>query len=146
MAFFFFDYAKMASAFDKFDKDVKDAIQDINRECKTSLTLVLSARSSTSKYIPDYLINRDEKPFFIIEYKSQLTSLSEGIFAKGLSEWNTYGILTDGKIFKVYGKKSYSEIKVCEDLKSAIKYLLGVSKDSNYSGAPGHRPTVLTTC
>lgn len=129
MAFFFFDYAKMASAFDKFDKDVKAAIRDINGGCKTSLTWEPSARSLTSKFIPDYLINREGKPFLIIEYKSQLSSLSESIFAKGLSEWGTYGILTDGKRFKVYGRKSYSEIKVCEDLKTAIKYLLGGRKD-----------------
>lgn len=121
MASFFFDYAKMTSA---FDKDVKDAIQDIKRECKTSLTLVSSARSSTSKLIPDYLINKDGTPFLIIEHKSQFTSLSESIFAKGLSEWGTYGILTNGKTFKVYGRKSCSEITECGNLKSAITYLL----------------------
>ena len=126
MAFFFFDYAKTASAFDKFDKDVKAAIRDINGGCKTSLTLESSARSSTSKFIPDYLINREGKPFLIIEYKSQLTSLSESIFVKGLSEWGTYGILTDGKTFKVYGRKSYLEIASYADLKSAMKYLIGV--------------------
>lgn len=137
MAFYFFDYAKMASAFDKFDKDVKDAIQDIDRECKTLLTLVPSATSSTSKLIPDYLINRNGTPFLIIEHKSQFTSLSESIFAKGLSEWDTYGILTDGKTFKVYGRKSCTEITECDDIKSAIKYLLTntedvkIPKDSN---------------
>ena len=126
MAFFFFDDAKMA---DSLERMVSDAIQDINGECQTSLVLVSSAESSSNKFAPDFLINEDGKPFLIIEYKSQLTSLYESIFAKDLSEWGTYGIFTDGKRFKVYGRKSYSEIKVCEDLKSAIKYLLWVSKD-----------------
>ena len=121
MAFFFFDYAKMVAA---LDKKVSDAIQDINRDYKISLTQDPSAGTYTNKFIPDYLINRNGEPFLIIEYKSQLSSLSESIFTKGLSEWGTYGILTDGKEFKVYGRESYSVIASCADLKSAIRYLL----------------------
>lgn len=121
MAFFFFDYAKMAAA---LDKKVSDAIQDINRDFKISLIQDSSAGTYTNKFIPDYLINRDGKPFLIIEYKSQLSSLSDSLFTKGLSEWGSYGILTNGKEYKVYGRESYSVIASCADLKSAIRYLL----------------------
>ncbi len=106
------------------DKEVRNAIQDINRDYNTSLMQDRSVVSSMNKFVPDYLIRKDGKPFLIIEYKSQLSSLSESIFTKGLSEWGTYGILTDGKEFKVYGRESYSVIASCADLKSAIRYLL----------------------
>ena len=125
MAFFFFDYAKMVAS---LEKEVSDAIQDINRECQTSLMQASPAELSSNKFIPDYLINRDGVPFLIIERKSQLTSLSESIFAKGLSEWGTYGIMTDGEEYKVYGRKSYKVIATYRDLKSAIKYLLDMPK------------------
>ena len=134
MAFFFFDYTQMAAT---LDKEVRNAIQDINRDYNTSLTQDRSVGSSMNKFVPDYLIRKDGESFLIIEYKSQLSSLSESIFTKGLSEWGTYGILTDGKAFKVYGRKSCSEITECDDLKSAIKYLLTnaeevkIPKDSN---------------
>lgn len=119
------------------DKEVRNAIQDINRDYNTSLTQDRSVGSSMNKFVPDYLIRKDGESFLIIEYKSQLSSLSESLFTKGLSEWGTYGILTDGKAFKVYGRKSCSEITECDDLKSAIKYLLTnaeevkIPKDSN---------------
>lgn len=134
MAFFFFDYTQMAAT---LDKEVRNAIQDINRDYNTSLTQDRSVGSSMNKFVPDYLIRKDGESFLIIEYKSQLSSLSESLFTKGLSEWGTYGILTDGKAFKVYGRKSCSEITECDDLKSAIKYLLTnaeevkIPKDSN---------------
>lgn len=119
------------------DKEVRNAIQDINRDYNTSLMQDRSVGSSMNKFVPDYLIRKDGESFLIIEYKSQLSSLSESLFTKGLSEWGTYGILTDGKAFKVYGRKSCSEITECDDLKSAIKYLLTnaeevkIPKDSN---------------
>lgn len=125
MAFFFFDYAKMAAS---LEKKVSDAIQDINRECQTSLMQASPAELSSNKFIPDYLINRDGVPFLIIEHKSQFTSLSDSFFAKGVSEWGTYGILTDGDKYKVYGRKSYTVIATYRDLKSAIKYLLDMPK------------------
>lgn len=134
MAFFFSDYTLMAAT---LDKEVRNAIQDINRDYNTSLTQDRSVGSSMNKFVPDYLIRKDGESFLIIEYKSQLSSLSESLFTKGLSEWGTYGILTDGKAFKVYGRKSCSEITECDDLKSAIKYLLTnaeevkIPKDSN---------------
>lgn len=134
MAFFFSDYTQMAAI---LDKDVRNAIQNINRDYNTSLTQDRSVGTSMNKFVPDYLIRKEGESFLIIEYKSQLSSLSESLFTKGLSEWGTYGILTDGKAFKVYGRKSCSEITECDDLKSAIKYLLTnaeevkIPKDSN---------------
>lgn len=121
MAFFFFDHTQMS---DSLEKQISDAIQDINRECNASLKLASLAELLSNKFPPDHLINKDGEPFLIIECKSLITSFSESIFAKCLSEWGTYGILTDGKKFKVYGRKSCSEIAECGDLKSAIKYLL----------------------
>lgn len=121
MAFFFCDHTQMS---DSLEKQISEAIQDINRECHTSLKRASLAELSSNKFPPDYLINKDGAPFLIIEYKSQITSFSESIFAKGLSEWDTYGILTDGKRFKAYGRKSCSEIAECGGLKSAITYLL----------------------
>ncbi len=112
-----------------FEAELRDAIKSINGECKKTILQISSEESSSNKFAPDYLIKKDGKPFLIIEYKSKLTSLSESIFAKGLAEWGTYGILTDGKIFIVYGRKSYSEIKSDSDLKSAIKYLITVTED-----------------
>lgn len=58
------------------DKEVRNAIQDINRDYNTSLMQDRSVVSSMNKFVPDYLIRKDGKPFLIIEYKSQLSSLS----------------------------------------------------------------------
>ena len=69
MAFFFFDYTQMAAT---LDKEVRNAIQDINRDYNTSLTQDRSVGSSMNKFVPDYLIRKDGESFLIIEYKSQL--------------------------------------------------------------------------
>ncbi len=58
------------------DKEVRNAIQNINRDYNTSLTQDRSVGTSMSKFVPDYLIRKEGESFLIIEYKSQFSSLS----------------------------------------------------------------------
>lgn len=124
----------------QLDARVKKAIDAAIKEINTLYGSPLLQRSLIKQpicgFIPDYVIDRDKKPFVIIEIKSKITPLSENLFMQGLSKWSTYGILTDGTTFKVYGKKSFSRIAYYGDLKSALESICGFEKDtevlSNY--------------
>lgn len=111
---------------DYFRLRVESIIEGVNKDNGESLSMGCPLRYNR-RFIPDYVIDRESKPFLIIEEKEKLTPFAKNIFANGVLEWDAYGILTDGENFIVYGKLSCAEIAKCKDLVSAIKKVLAMA-------------------
>lgn len=121
--------------YEQLDADVKKvmdaAIKEINTSYKSFLLQCSLNKQPIFGHIPDYVINKDREPFVIIEIKSKITPLSENLFMQALSMRRTYGILTDGTTFKVYGKRSLLTIASYSDMKSALEFICRLEIDTD---------------
>lgn len=117
----------MSTLQDDFRRRVESVIEELNMGDAKPLSMT-SSQIAGKRFIPDFVISRGSKPLLIIEEKKTIIPFIKSVFAKGLSEWDSYGILTDNVTFIVFGRFSCTEISRFEDLKPAVEEILEMAR------------------